>query len=261
MNQNTKESIWRGLIVTIVPLFFGSLLFAGILESYKNDASARKEIMNDFYRPMRETQSECQRIHNTLFLKYGEVSGSYQLMLDELKHLTTTNVSKITKEYQILLESVLSTHTEANANARELEDKLELCRIKLFRQYGELALVTGTHKKFTKLSTDRASRINSLYAERKSLAEKTLKGYDAKELMGMLRNFFQFNFDSQEQKTAVAQEIDELGESIIQHYLQLSKNEQEMFRVDVKFFEDLHDTFSTEISGRFERGFIARHFF
>lgn len=261
MSQSTKESIWRGLVVAIVPLFFGSLLFAGILESYKNDASARKEIMNDFYRPMRETQSECQRTHNNLFLKYGEVAGSYQLMLAEFKHLTTTDLSKMTKDYQILLESVLSTETKANADARELEGKLELCRTKLFRQYGELALVTGTYKRFTNLSTDRASRINSLYAERKSFAEKTLKNYDAKELMGILRNFLQLNFDSQEQKTALAQKINELGGPIIQHYLQLSENEQEMFKVDVKLFEDLHDTFSTEISGRFERGFIARHFF
>lgn len=261
MSQCTKESIWRGLIVAIVPLFFGSLLFAGILESYKNDASARKEIMNDFYRPMRETQSECQKTHNNLFLKYGEVAGSYQLMLDEFKHLTTTDPSKMTKEYQILLESVLSTHTKAIADVRELEGKLELCRTKLFRQYEELALVTGTYKKFTKLSTDRASRINSLYAERKSLAEKTLKNYDVKELMEMLRNFLQFNFDTQEQKIAVAQKINELGGPIIQHHLQLSENEQEMFKVDVKLFEDLHDTFSSEISGRFERGFIARHFF
>lgn len=261
MSQGTKEPLWRSLVVAIVPLFFGSLLFSGILESYKNDTSARKEVMNDFYRPMRETQAECQKTHNSLFLKYGEVAGSYQLMLDEFKHLATTDPSRMTRDYQILLESLLSAHTKANSDAKELEGKLETCRTKLFRQYGELALVTGTYKEFIELSKDRAAKINGLYEKRKSTAQKTLPNYDVKELMGMLRNFLQFDFENQEQKVVATKKICELVEPLIQNYVQLSENEQEMFKVDVNLFENLHDSFSTEISDRFERGFIARHFF
>jgi len=258
MSQSTKESLWRSFVVAIVPLFFGSLLFAGILESYKNDASARKEIMNDFYRPMRETQSDCQRIHNNLFLKYREVAGSYQLMIDEFRHLTTTDLSKMTRESQVFSESVLSTHIKISADTEGLKGKLELCRTKLFRQYEELALVTGTYRKFTKLSIDRASKINNLYAAREPLAEKM---HDPKELIGMLRNVLQLNFDNQEKKIAVAQKISEMSEPVIQYYLQLSENEQEVFKVEIKLSDDLHEVFSTEISDRFERGFIARHFF
>jgi len=261
MSQSTKEAIWRSLVVAIVPLFFGSLLFSGILESYKNDASARKEVMNDFYRPMRETQAECQKIHNNLFLKYGEVAGSNQLMLDEFKHLATTDLSRMTREYQALLESMLSSHTKTNFDAKDLESKLETCRTKLFRQYGELALVTGTYKEFIKLSKNRASTINGLYKKRKSTAQKTLPNYDVRELMGTLRNFLQFNFETQEQKVAAAQKINELVAPVIQHYVLLRENEQEMFKVDVELFENLHEIFSSEISDRFERGFIARHFF
>jgi hypothetical protein len=261
MSQSTKEPLWKSLMVAIVPLFFGILLFGGLLESYKNDASARKEIMNDFYRPMRETQSDCQKIHNNLFLKYGQVAGSYQLMIDEFKHLTITDPSKMTKEYQIFLESILSNHTKADTDAKELEGKLDLCRAKLFRQYEELALVTGTYKKFTKLSEDRASKINNLYAARKSLSEKLLKDYDAKELMEMVRNLLQLSINNQEQKIAAAQKINEIAGPVIQYYLQLSENEQEIFKIEIQISKNLHEIFSTEINDRFERGFIARHFF
>ena len=217
--------------------------------------------MNDFYRPMRETQAECQKIHNNLFLKYGEVAGSNQLMLDEFKHFATTDPSRMTREYQVLLESVFSSHTKTNSDAKDLESKLEICRTKLFRQYGELALVTGTHKEFIKLSKNRASTINILYEKRKSTAKKTLPNYDAKELMGIFRNILQLNFETKEQKFAAAQKINELVMPVIQHYVQLSENEQEMFKVDVELFENLHEIFSSEISDRFERGFIARYFF
>lgn len=261
MIQNTTTSIWRSLVLTIIPLFFGSLLFGGILESYKNDATARKEIMTDFYRPMRETQAECNKTHNNLFLKYGEVSGSYQLMLEEFNHLTTTDPAKMTKEYQILLESMLSTHTKVNTEAKDLESKLEQCRTKLFRQYGELALVTGTYAKYLELSKDRASRLNELHAARKAASEKMLKNYDISNLRDVVRNFLQVTFETQEKKNAAAQKINELVTPIIQHYLQLSANEQEMFKVDTKFFEDLNNIYSAEINDRFERGFIARHFF
>lgn len=260
MSPNTKELL-RSLAATIIPMFFGSLLFSGILESYKNDASTRKEVMNDFYRPMRETQAECQKTHNNLFLKYGEVADSYQLMHDEFKNLATTDPSRMTSDSRILLESVLSSHTKAISDVKELEGKLETCRTKLFRQYGDLALMTGTHKEFIKLFKDRVEKINALYEKRKSTTQKALPNYDAKELMGMLRNFIQSNFENQGQKFTAIKKIDELVNSTIQYHMQLSENEQEIFKVDVSCFEILHEMFSTEINDRFKRGFIARHFF
>ncbi|GAB1576174.1 hypothetical protein [Bordetella petrii] len=261
MSQSSREPLWRSLVISIVPLFFGSLLFAGILESYKNDASARKEIMNDFYRPMRETQSGCQKTHNNLFLGYAKLAGSYRLMLDEFKHLTTLDMSRMTRDYEILLESMLSTHATTTSDTKRLEVELEACRAKLFRQYEELALVTGTYDQFKGLSRDRATRLNDLYAKRKALADQTLRGYDINSLMGMLRDFLQFNFENQEQKTLAAQKVNELGEPIIQHYLQLSNSEQDMFKIDAELFEGLHTVFAKDISSRFERGFIARNFF
>ena len=66
MSENKKESLWKDILIAVIPLFFGSLLFGDILESYKHEVSSRSEIMNDFYRPMRETQANCQK-HTTIF--------------------------------------------------------------------------------------------------------------------------------------------------------------------------------------------------
>jgi hypothetical protein len=261
MSENKKESLWKDILIAVIPLFFGSLLFGGILESYKHEVSSRSEIMNDFYRPMRETQANCQKTHNNLFLKYGEVAGTFQFMLNEFKQLSMKDSSKMTKEYQIFLESILSTHTKTQTDVNELEKKLNLCKIKLFREYEELALVIGVYQKFTKLFSDRTSKVDNLYVARKTVAEKILKNYDIKKMIGMLRNFLQHNFTRQELKNVATQKIDELSTPFIQHFLQLSKNEEEIFNVEVQFFEDLHKIFTNEISDRFERGFIAHYFF
>jgi hypothetical protein len=57
------------------------------------------------------------------------------------------------------------------------------------------------------------------------------------------------------------QKVDAIAVPIIKYFENLSKNEQEIFRLEGQFFEDLHEIFSAEISGRFKRGFIARYFF
>ena len=182
-------------------------------------------------------------------------------MLDEFKHLSMKDSSKMTKEYQIFLESILSAHTKTQTDVNELEKKLNLCKIKLFREYEELALVIGVYQKFTKLFSDRTSKVDNLYVARKTVAEKILKNYDITKMIGMLRNFLQHNFTRQELKNVATQKVDELSTPFIQHFLQLSKNEEEIFNVEVQFFEDLHKIFTNEISDRFERGFIAHYFF
>jgi hypothetical protein len=200
MSQDTNTPIWKSLVIAIVPLFVGSLLFSGIPESFKIDAASRKEMLNDFYRPMRETQSDCQKKHNTLFLQYGQVVESYQLMLDELNQLAVTDNSKMTREYQVLLESILSTHSKVGIEAKESDMKLEICRIKLFQKYAELSLVTGTYEQFINLSKNRSAKIDVLYAKRKSFSENMTNQIDIKDLMQTLRNFLQSNLDQEQKK-------------------------------------------------------------
>lgn len=261
MSEGGSDSLWKSLAISVVPLFFGSLLFTGIIESYKNDSSARKEIIENFYRPMRETQAECQKSDNDLAIKYGQMAGSFQLMLNEFDHLAKTDLNKMSREYQIVLESLLSSHMKTSADLKDLEEKVQNCRTKLFRQYGELAMVTGTYDFFTDSVQKRALKVNQIYANRSSIVEKMSKNNDPKYLMGTVRQILQMSYDSDDQKAVAVKKLSDIGGPVIAAYTQISGNELDLLNTDAKFFEEMDHVFSTEISGRFKRGFIARLFF
>ncbi len=210
---------------------------------------------------MRETQAECQRADNELVIKYGQMAGSFQLMLDEFGHLAKTDLNKMSREYQIVLESLLSSHMKTSADLKDLEERIQNCRTKLFRQYGELAMVTGTYELFTESVKKRALKVNKIYANRNSIAEKMSKKNDPKYLMGTVRQILQMNYDSDDQKATAVKKLSDIGGPVIEIYTQISGNELELLNTDAQYFEEMDQVFSTEISGRFKRGLLAKVFF
>jgi hypothetical protein len=115
--SDRAQSFSSQLIIAIISIFLGSFLFAGVLENYKKDQGLQDELIKDYYRPMRELQSSCSSSHNELFLKYGELSGSYQFMFNEIVHMTVTPDSQLGQYYEAIPMSII----KANAELKELK--------------------------------------------------------------------------------------------------------------------------------------------
>jgi len=68
-----------------------------------------------------ELQSSCSSSHNELFLKYGELSGSYQFMSNEIVHMTVTPYSKLGQYYEALPMSIIKANTELKKDLKILK--------------------------------------------------------------------------------------------------------------------------------------------
>ncbi|MGB0943183.1 MAG: hypothetical protein ACPGUE_12305 [Marinomonas sp.] len=256
-NRPSAPSFSSQLIIAVIPIFLGTFLFAGVLESYKKDVSIQKELIKDYYRPMRVLQSTCHSKHNQLFLKYGEISGLFQLMYDEIEHMLVTPESKLGGDYEIIPMSIFETHVELKAEIASLKEEVDLCRSELFLKYEELALVTGTYPTFHEFSNSRFDLINAIYEKRKAMSGENFKDIDLGDLMSMVREFLNIDVQKYDNKVTVMNKLEIILEPTKKYSLILMETEQEIFRVDKEFSTKLHGLFSKEISNKHSNGFFS----
>lgn len=172
--SNETQSFLSQLLISIISISLGSFLFAGILESYKKDQDLQEEFIKDYFRPMMKLQSSCSSSHNELFLKYGELSASYQLMYNEIVHMAMSPDSELGQHYEVLPMSLIKTNEELK-KVEDLEMTVKKCNIDLFLKYEELALVTGSYPEFKRLAKKHTNTINSIYSERQKKQRKMQK--------------------------------------------------------------------------------------
>ncbi len=256
--ENTKPtSFAREIAVAILPLFFSVYLFAGFLEVYKNDISSRKDLVVDFYRPMRETQTECRATHNRLFVKYGELAGTYKLMIDEFDHMGASDLRTLSRNYEILPRSIIESNNKVSAEVNDLKTKVETCTSTLYRKYEELALATSQYDQFLGIEDRRIASINALYAKRKTMAESLAGKTSVESLIDTLRQALSSDLESADMKKAVVAKIHETGGPLVAFYTNLGETEQDVFKVEMETDIQLTSLFAKEISRRYKRGLLS----
>jgi len=255
--SNTSPSFTSQLLIAVITIFLGSFLFAGILESYKKDQSVQKELIKDYYRPMRAMQATCASNHNQLFLKHGEMSGSYQLMYSELEHMFVTSESELGRDYEAIPMSIFKANSELKLKIKELNKNVSTCRSELFLKYEEVALVTGTYPEFYEFAQERAKTVNVIYSKRKELANENTKEIDPNELLPMMREFLAKDLSSHENKSHFLKKLESIFEPTKKHNLILMETEQEIFETEHEFFKNIHTLFSKEISDKHSNGFLS----
>ncbi len=255
--SNGTSSLSSQLLIAVVPIFLGTFLFAGVLESYKKDQGIQKELIKDYYRPMRTQQGSCSSSHNELFLKYGELSGSYQLMLNELVHMSVAPDYKLGRDYDAIPMSILKANAKLKNRIKELEATVEKCRAELFFKYEELALATGTYPEFTELAQKRAKDINSIYFERKKMAEDITKEINTDQVILLLREYISVDLQSDGNKSIFLDKIEKIFEPTKQHNLIMAQTEQSIFQKEYEFFKSLQKLYADEISKEYSSGFFS----
>ncbi|TAN57268.1 MAG: hypothetical protein EPN26_02705 [Rhodospirillales bacterium] len=160
-NKNEWANLWRNLILSVVPLFFGSLLFSGLIELYKDDISSKRLILTDQFRPMREIAVNCHNLHNRLSNEYINLSGSFALSFNELNRVVNRGNS-LGPDYAKIADAVLSTRSESEKLVKQLDGDVNACYSKLWRQYEEVAIVTASYEDFLKISSHHIDNMNAI---------------------------------------------------------------------------------------------------
>ncbi|MCK4118427.1 hypothetical protein ACI2UK_13565 [Ralstonia nicotianae] len=257
MEKTKPTSFFRELAVAILPLFFSVYLFAGFLEAYKNEISSRKDLVVDFYRPMREAQTDCRAAHNRLFIKYGELAGTYKLLVDEVDHLAAADLRSLNRNYEALPKSIIETNNKVSAEVNDLKTKVDACSSALYRKYEELALATSMHDQFLEVENKHNAAVNAIYAKRKTMAESLAGKTDLESLMDTLRQALGSDLDSAEMKKVVVSKMHETGGPLVAFYTNLGENEQDVFKANMETDVQLNSLFAKEISRRYKRGLLS----
>lgn len=255
--SDRAQSFSSQLIIAIISIFLGSFLFAGVLENYKKDQGLQDELIKDYYRPMRELQSSCSSSHNELFLKYGELSGSYQFMFNEIVHMTVTPDSQLGQYYEAIPMSIIKVNAELKKRVEDLEVAIKKCKTDLFLKYEELALVTGSYPEFMRLAKKYTSEINAIYSERQKKAKGNIKNIDPNQLMPLMRKFIAMDLSTDANRSMFTREMEGGFNPVIQHYLIMAEHEQLLFDKDNAFFQSIHDLYAMKISEKYSGGFIS----
>ncbi|WP_313375778.1 hypothetical protein [Pantoea sp. CTOTU50773] len=255
--SNGAQSFSSQLLIAIISISLGSFLFAGILENYKKDQGLQEELIKDYFRPMRELQSSCSSSHNELFLKYGELSGSYQLMSNEIVHMTVTPDSKLGQYYEALQMSIIKANVELKKGVEDLEITVKKCKTDLFLKYEELSLVTGSYPEFMGLSKKYTDAINSIYSERQKKAKENTKNLEPNQLIPLMRKFIAMDESIDANKSMLVSEMERMSKLTSQHNLIMAEYEELIFKKDYDLFLSLHDLYAIKISKKYSDGFIS----
>jgi hypothetical protein len=261
MSGKYKSLIVKTIITAILPLFFGSLLFSGLIESYKNDMSTRKEILNDYYRPMRDVRNDCHNKHNDLFLQYGVVAGNLKFFANETKRISEMELDKITYEQTIFYVSIVKTMKSEIEKLNTLKKNVLDCTSVLNRIYTELSVVTGSYDEFVTTLSHRTSLINELHNKRASFVKGFNGDSNEEKYVKMIQDIISLDFSNEKLVIEKMKEIPGVILPLVPLYIFFGENEKGVFNAEYEMFVRLNNVYLQEMNSRFKRGFFARLFF
>ena len=256
MTHRKSPSLMRELTLAVVPLFFGVYLFAALLETYKDDMSARKDLVLDFYRPMREAQADCRATEQQLMLAYGTQAGTYRLMLSEFDHMASADPATLTRDYDVLPRSIIESNNKITAQVGELTTKLDACTRTLYRKYEEVALATATYDQFLDIARQRDAAVRAPYAKRAALLDEVAAKFKPGSMMDTLRQSLTSDVDTTDAKAAMKVKLHAMGDPAAELYTQLAQTEQAILKVEQDTDAQLIALFATEVSWRYKRGLL-----
>jgi hypothetical protein len=257
-SSNTNSpSLKRELALAIIPSFVSVFIFAGMLETYKNDMSYRKDLVIDFYRPMRGAQAECRTLQNQLFLKHFDQAGTFTLMENELDHIVSNDPNTLSPDYEALPRSIIESNNKLGKEAKELKEKVDTCTTALFQKYEEVALATGTYDQFREIEDRRIVAVNALQAKQTEIANVAAKKGEFASLVDTMRGFLGADLDAPGTRQAFALKFHEIATPTIELYTKLAENEQDIYKIDLEADTQLISLFATEVNRRYKRGLFS----
>lgn len=257
MTRSKSPSLMREFALAIVPLFFGVYLFAGLLETYKDDMSSRKDLVLDFYRPMREAQADCRATEQQLMVAYGTQAGTYKLMLGEWDHMVSADPATLTRDYDVLPRSLIESNNKVSAQVADLKAKLDTCIPALFRKYEEVALATATYDQFIDIARQRDSNLRTPCAKRAALLDEAASKFKPESMMDTLRQSLTLDADGAAGRADIKVKLHALGDPAADLYMHLAQSEQAILKVEQDTDVQLIGLFAKEVNRRYKRGLLS----
>lgn len=255
--METNMSYIKQIGLVLIPSFFCSFIFVGVLEHYKGEQGFEKSLITEYYRPAMALNSECSKTHNDLFLEYGSLAGEYELMKRELSQLADQDLNRIPHDYALWLKAFYKSHAATKDGIESMQSTVRACRSELYRKMEELALVTGTYEEFIEVTKVRVDSVNNIYQIRKSKTGENIEVLDAEEVYGTMKELLLIDRSDKESLNALLVRIEAIYKPIIESQIIMMETEQDIFFSEQKYTETAFATFAEKISDKFDEGFLS----
>ncbi|EJE8154280.1 hypothetical protein M5103_001973 [Vibrio alginolyticus] len=231
-------------------LILGSFVFVVVAEGYKSDLGRNKDLVKEYYRPVKVAMSNCLSPHNQLFLKHAELGGSYQLVFDELVFMFNNQGIANSHAYQEFPTALLKSNNSVKKEIESLKTNIESCRVKVYQAYEELALVTGKFDSYQKLYSEHIDTLKDLNNKLKDNIPAEIKTFDVKEVVPMMREYLTLDLSKNENQELLMQRIEIMSRAVIKMEMNKAEVEQSKFNENKRFHDALMKIFLEEINRR-----------
>jgi hypothetical protein len=257
---NEKLSRFREFInAPIITLFLGSVVFAGLVENYKDDLSFRRSIVSDTYRPMLKTQVLCKFGQQKLILKIKENSAGFKQILNEIDNINIRNsLEEISEGEKLFLESFVKGIELSSKEVNGLRKEKIECQQKLLRHYEEISLLTGTYENFKSSTKKWSNELEKVDMQIQIIGEENINYSDIKQLVEKMGDILENDDELNRESLKMIQNLmpdlrkfSEAGET-------LTSLEEKKSIVEARYHEEMHEVFAHEINYRFRRGIISK---
>lgn len=257
LHMKTKKLLGN-FLVAFAPIFFGSFVFVGVIENYKDDSVFKSRLLENYFKPARTSSDDCMRAQGEFVEKYPLYAASLVLMFEELQHLADNPKLQNAYDYELLLRATVENHNEANADLDRLNIEVKKCRIDVQRKLEDLALVTGSFDEYSENLSVRVSKIEAAEKNRTERVDQLLSEYKAEfDYRDKVRGFLASPPSTNDEwKTAIEQFSSLLP--IVEGSAKISMETEALIsNAEIDFYEKSRRSSSNKINSMFEQGFIS----
>lgn len=245
---NSVKKFLYVISIAVLPMVFGSFLFVGILESYKNNESLNSAILES-YSSIRTKQAECHKIHNDLYMAYYPYAGSLRILKKQLVMLIDNKGIGLPKEYEIFMQSLNESNSRQAKEIEKLKQQKEECYTALYINYEETSILVNLLDKYENIASARATETNNLNSSKKEAAKK-LNSITADDMLNIFQTDMESVLASNRDKWVLG--IEELAD----FQVELAKIEEQRFSIETETFSKLRKLYLEAIKQRLNRSFV-----
>ena len=251
---------WRPIITSLIPIFVGSLLCAGMIEGYRNESSTRLEMMERYYRPFVSLKIETQNLHSR-YLNLLKLRLSYRVLINQAFEGILNEKSNETKKHSPLaIESIFKQINDTDKEIKSTRNNLPQKYAEMFRLSEELAIITGTYNSFKSKEKINSEIINQLISKNndfKSASFYSIGLKDDKEAFNSMQDLIEkcINFTATNEEIIFFKKLNNETQNLFKSDCETEDN---VYKISQDFYEDLRNNYAEHMTSKFRSGVITK---
>lgn len=242
----------KRLSLTIITLFFGGLIFKGIIENYKNEVDLKKSILDEYFTPTIKNYSECLEKQRKLSNLYLKDFASFKLFFIQTDKAVKNPDLKRNYDFTLATKAIFNSYTDTHREVKNLENELESCNEKTSFEIRDLSIVTGNYELYKKELYKKDNSIIDMENKNKIIIDKKIY----KNFLDRTNEIFNGELSNKDYLKKNINSYRELNENLEKYYQNLHIITLRKYELNKIFFEKLRDSSAKNISSRFRQSFI-----